>query len=122
MKKLKFYKDEDRNWFVDLPDWEGTKADLQMVAGADSMLEMLSDGKKEIWLNVSDEEIKIEEPFENLVKLDFVREAIEIENGAFYNAKTIHGVEINLEVWLCDVTLFVFGKFPEAIYFYPILD
>lgn len=26
------------------------------------------------------------------------------------------GIQINLEMWLCDVTKFVFGDFPKSIY------
>jgi len=35
-RKLKFYKEADERWYVELPEWEGSKADLEMVAGADT--------------------------------------------------------------------------------------
>ena len=41
-RKFKFYKEEDNRWFVDLPEWEGDKEDLEMVMGADILLEILS--------------------------------------------------------------------------------
>lgn len=43
MKRLDFYKDST-GWFIDLPDYPGEKWDLQMVAGADKMLDVLSKG------------------------------------------------------------------------------
>jgi hypothetical protein len=27
------------------------------------------------------------------------------------------GIEFNLDIWLCDVTKFVFGEFPKIIHF-----
>jgi hypothetical protein len=110
MKNLKFYKEWDGRWYVDLPEWKGSKVDLEMVAGADKMLDHISDGKNEIWLILSKEE------FENAEKLEFVRNADEFNHGAFYKLEKYNEIEINLELWLCDVTMFVFGKFPKTIF------
>ena len=110
MKRFKFYKEESDRWYVDLPDWTGTKEDLELVAGADTMLEYMSEGEKEIWLVLS------EEKFENGDTLEFIRLATEFENGAFYLMKNYKGIEINLELWLCDVLNFVFKKFPKVLY------
>ena len=41
MKNYTFNK-ENGSWYIDLPNWEGTKAELQMVAGADTLLDKLS--------------------------------------------------------------------------------
>ena len=38
MKNYTFNK-EQGNWYIDLSNWYGTKAELQMVAGADSLLD-----------------------------------------------------------------------------------
>ena len=110
MKKLKFYKESDNRWYVDLPEWVGSKAELEMVAGADSMLEYMAEGEAQVWLILSEQE------FENADKLDFLRLATEIENGAFYKLEKYKGIEIGLEMWLCDVTKFVFGDFPKTIF------
>lgn len=110
MKRLKFYKEIDNRWYVDLPDWTGTKEDLELVAGADTMLDYMADGESEIWLVLSDEK------FDNADTLEFVRLATEIENGAFYLMKSYKGIELNLDLWLCDVTKFVFGDFPKTIF------
>ena len=41
MREFKFYKDPEHRWYVDLPEWEGEKDNLEMVLGADSFLEIL---------------------------------------------------------------------------------
>jgi hypothetical protein len=110
MKRLKFYKESDNRWYVDLPEWEGSKAELEMVAGADSMLEYMAEGEAQVWIVLSEQE------FENADKLEFLRLATEIENGAFYKLDKYRGIEIGLEMWLCDVTKFVFGDFPKTIF------
>lgn len=110
MKKIIFEKEEDGRWYIFLPLWQGDHADLEMVAGADAMLEMLSDGEKCVTLEVSSTE------FLNADKLTLVREALELENGAIYNVESLNGKQINMEIWLCDVTKFVLGYFPAVIY------
>ena len=45
MRNYKFYKEETGRWYVDLPEWEGEKAELEMVLGADTFLEILSQGE-----------------------------------------------------------------------------
>jgi hypothetical protein len=110
MKRLKFYKESDNRWYVDLPEWEGSKAELEMVAGADSMLEYMAEGEAQVWIMLSEDE------FENADRLEFLRLATEIENGAFYKLDKYRGIELGLEMWLCDVTKFVFGDFPKTIF------
>ena len=113
-RKLKFYKEADERWYVELPEWKGSKADLEMVAGADTMLNYMSEGSDYIHLYLS------EEDFEGADKLEFVRMATEIANGAHYVMKSYLGIEFNLEMWICDVCMFVFnGQFPLNIYISP---
>lgn len=109
-KVYKFYKDPDTRWYADIPEWAGSKADLEMVAGADAMLEYFSEGEDEVKLFLSTEE------FEGATILDFIREATEYQNGAFYFLGNHMGIDLSVEMWLCDVTKFVFGDFPKKIY------
>lgn len=109
VREFKFYKDEG-GWFVDLPEWEGTKADLAMVSGADTMLDIISQGENDIMVLLSTEE------FNGSNRLEFIRESPEMGEGSWYLMKTYKGIEYNLELWLCDVTIFVFGNFPQNIY------
>ena len=62
MKKMTFNK-EDKKWYIFLPQWEGDKSDLEMVSGADRMLDYLSNNTDTVTVDVS------EEPIEDAVKL-----------------------------------------------------
>ena len=42
MRTFRFNKEEDNRWFVDLPEWEGEKDELEMVLGADMLLDIIS--------------------------------------------------------------------------------
>lgn len=110
MKILRFYKEESHRWYVDLPEWQGAKADLEMVGGADTMCDIIAQGEGEITLSLS------LEMFKNADTLEFIREADEIGEGAFYLFKSYRGLDLDLVIWLCDVTKFVFGDFPKIIY------
>lgn len=110
MRKFKFVKDIDNRWYVELPEWEGSRADLEMVAGADTMLEYMAEGNDYVNTYISETE------FDGSDKLEFIGLATEFENGAFYKMDKYKGIELGLELWLCDVTLFVFGKFPKEIF------
>ena len=110
LRKLDFYKNQDGLWYVDLPEWPGEISDLQMVSGADTMLDIISCGSDRIALNISDEH------FEGSDALRFIREAHELDNGAFYMMEEYKGMKLNLEMWLCDVTKFVFANFPGVVY------
>ncbi len=85
MKNLKFYKEKDGRWYVDLPEWTGSKADLEMVCGADTLLDKLSKEGNRVVCQVS------VIPVENFELLQFIREADEWQNGAFYRLGSIFG-------------------------------
>jgi hypothetical protein len=108
MKNLKFEKESDGKWYVVLPEWEGAHNELEMVAGADFLLDYLSKDKVTCELNVS------EEPLENAIELVKDRNA---SGGAVYMVKNC---PIVAQVWLCHVTKFVYdGRLPDALYFIP---
>lgn len=114
-RRFKFEK-EMEGWFVDLPEWEGSKADLQMVMGADTFLDILCEGEWVVWLTLSDE------PFEGAEILELRSFGIEpsyedTEQGAWYKLQTYRGIEFNMDMWLCEVTRFVFGHLPNTIYY-----
>ena len=43
---LRFYKSQDEYWYVDMPEWEGSIDALEMVRGADDMLDDLKSYRK----------------------------------------------------------------------------
>jgi hypothetical protein len=121
---LRFYKEITGEWFVDLPGWTGDKMDLQMVIGADTMLDILAQGENEIKLTLSTDYTDCETVLEldyigipKVIRNNFGKD-IDLNQGATYKCDFIHGIEYNLTVWLCDVTKFVFGNFPDNIYIY----
>ena len=107
-RTFKFYRDYLNRWFVDLPEWEGDVEELEMVLGADTMLDIIAQGEGEVMVTLSTES------FENynirLIKLD---DKTCSEGGAWYHA---HSDFSDFEVWLCHVSEFVFGEHPENIY------
>ena len=108
--KAKFLKDEVGDWYIHLPEYPGPKEDLQMVCGADTLLDIMSEGLDEVNTNISEvPDITFK------YVLTKKNDTPEI-GGALYYISSFH--EQNFEVWLCDVTRFVFdGQLPETIYF-----
>lgn len=104
----RFYKEENK-WYIDLPEWieQGLpKDDLEMVLGADTLLDGLSNNGDEVTLTFSDSlfnEFKME-----LSKVE------EDEYGSTYIVTTFYEP---MTVWLCPVTRYVFNDvYPEKIY------
>lgn len=114
MNNYRFYKDE-LGWFIDIPEWKGERWDLQMVSGADTFLDILSQGENEIYVTLSDKR------FDGCEVLEFEYygrlEAWELGEGAWYRLMSYKGVSYDLSMWLCDVTKYVFGDLPDRIYF-----
>lgn len=112
----RFYKESSNNsanreWYIDLPKYPGPKSALQMVCGADFMLDTLSGGKDEVNLRIS-------------LKPDFVT----VDSFGFSESLTLAKTEqttygrwyeykYSTPVWLCPVVIYVFGYYPETIYF-----
>jgi len=122
-RKFRFYKEKTstgKKWYVDFPEWKGDKWELEMVMGADKMLDIIAGTprSREVYITLSLEPFNIDDthpvPTEAF-KLIKVRNTPE-EGGAIYKLKEWYGVEHNLEMWLCHVTEFVFGCLPETIY------
>ena len=102
-------------WFVELPEWKGDKCELQMVMGADSFLDILAQGEPCVELILSTE------PINGCEELKLVRlgdlEGPEMSSGAWYQFDKYKDTPFMFELWLCDVTKFVFGEFPSSLYF-----
>lgn len=107
MKRFEFYKNEYNRWYVDLPDWTGSTDELEMVCGADTLLDIISQGDNKCVVYWSEQEI--EHYKHSLTKLrdeDF--------DGATY---LVEGNNITpFEAWLCGVTKWVFGYYPTKLF------
>lgn len=110
--ELKFERDNDQRWYVVLPQYiqaGGEREDLEMVMGADIMLDRFVDNEtNEVTLEISLDSVEYPN---SLQKLD-----VETPSGAYYMWN--ENLRQRMIIWLCDVTAWVFeGKFPDTIYF-----
>lgn len=110
---FRFYKTADGRWYIDLPEWSGSLDDLQMVEGADTMLDRVSGYTNECHLEMSDE------PFDGADRVRLVEDLSKSVGGGNYIMETYQGEQINHAMWLCEVTVHVFHSLPEAIYISP---
>jgi hypothetical protein len=112
MQKHRFVK-EDGQWYIDLLEYlqqGGTKGDLQMVAGADTMLDIIAQGKDSVTVTLDTR------PFKGADLVQLLQRCDPAVGGGDYFMKTFNGQEVNRQMWLCSVTTFVFGDIPEKIY------
>jgi len=112
MNRYRFIK-EGRDWYIDLPQYienGGSKGDLQMVDGADTILDIISGGNIEVSL------ILDRNPFSGSDMLTLTERCDPIVGGGYYNLKDFEGKEFNKTMWLCVVTEYVFGDLPEQIF------
>ena len=112
MKTYKFTR-TGQDWYIDLPEYieqGGSTGDLQMVDGADKMLDMMAEGKNSVILNIAREQ------FEGADILTLTEKCDRYIGGGYYIMKQYEGQEINRTMWLCQVTEFVFGDIPPLIF------
>lgn len=106
MKELEFINLSNR-WFINIP-YEGEINDLEMVDGADELLDEIAEGRRivRIIATISD----------NISKPDYILEKLKEDNmGGTY---TIIGITNVKQLWLCNVTKLIFKNFPNKIYIY----
>ena len=112
MQEITFYKEHTGRWYADIPEWPGSKDELEMVCGADTMLDVYAQGDFKVTLKMD-----LVEPMYPCDKLIFQSLSAGTEDsGAYYEARTILLMSYSIQIWLCPVTLFVFGEYPENIY------
>lgn len=107
---LEFVKLANR-WFIDLPNWIGDINDLEMVDGADTLLNEISHHDKRVVLEVATSSNKQL----NRIPLYTLEKIEENSFGATY---MVCGESNVKTVWLCNVTLEIFEIFPEEFYIY----
>lgn len=100
-------------WYCDIPHWPKAFFDnAQMVAGAARLLESLSKGNDEITLEVGFNKEHLPLPVNRYNRAH--KTASALTNGAFYD---VMAYDFQSSIWICPVTLFVVGKYPEWIFF-----
>ncbi len=111
-KSFRFYKTVESQWFIDFPEWKGENWELEMVMGADILCELIAQGESEFIVGLTNDEPIFSRGYCKLA------DKPEEGGGRYYDLVTLNGLEHDLQFWLCHVTTFIFGGFPEKIYFY----
>lgn len=121
-KTIDFVK-EDGLWYVDLPEFIelgiGEKGNLLMVAGADTFLEMSSNGKSRVTVTISNK------PFDGGREMVNTSVGVDLQMLKDYNHPIVtHGgyyriVDNDFDMWLCPTLLYVFENinYPPYIFF-----
>jgi len=112
--RLAFNKEANERWYIDLPSWTGSHANLQMVAGADDLLDFLLKKNNRVEAEV----VKSDEPIPELDADERFFRCDRIDTSVFSGATyTVNGLDgFNKTMWICPVTLFVLGEYPKYIY------
>lgn len=100
------------NWYADVPYWEGSIDSLQMVGGADDLLDDLSENGHSVTLAITLNPSSEYTHRADLIKSDSFGGTYKLDR-TFYNWEG-SGMD---EFWLCNVTKFVFGNHPRTFYF-----
>ena len=113
---IKFFKKEGK-WYADMPNH--SLEENEMVMGSDIVLDILSKGKEELFLDVTVDDTEKPLLCFSLKQHDFDGAYYTIY-GSLYNeiAETLtnkYGM-IDNEIWICNVTHDIFGEHPEHIY------
>lgn len=104
-KRIKFYKENDK-WYADVKN--RTKEENEMVSGADTFLEYISDGHSKVHLCINQD--AYHDHFASLY-----REKHD-DYGATYLIRS-EDLEVNRKhAWLCNVTHDVLGEHPEYFF------
>jgi hypothetical protein len=119
--KKRFYK-QNEIWYIDLPEFLeiglGSTANLMMVDGADTFLDHLSNQQDEVWVHFSHESFEdakykllADDYGKNQTLLSFIGHA-HVQFGRYYTVPEYQ----NHRLWLCPVTEYVFGNYPDVIW------
>ena len=108
--ELQFNHEDDGCWYVDYPGWPFDHHNLMMVSGADRLCAVLSDDDRVARVEVIPSSTERDLPgYALLTQLQS-----SLAGGSTYqvtNLPTFTG-----SIWLCPVTLFVLGEYPQYIY------
>ena len=113
MNSYSFIK-KDGNWqlhFSSYTNREGKNRDIELNDGAESMLNLLSEGNNQVNL------VFDKKPFQDADEIELLQTCEPFLNGGYYLLRRYQGKEINYEMWLSDLTKYVFEETPQKIYF-----
>jgi hypothetical protein len=122
---LSFVK-ENGIWYADLPEFLeaglGSRANLMMVDGADTFLDLLAKGNTRITLQISSQPFQGWQTKMHKIKIGLNSSLLQlighapVDYGAYYKVTQMNGEAYNHQLWLCPVTEYVFGNYPLEIF------
>ncbi len=108
---LTFVQDPDGRWYIDMP-WDGNRANLEMVAGADDLLTYFDTERKyKVTLHV----VPSETPLQIADHTELRQLDKSLTGGSHYDATSFEGFRMK-RIWICPVTLCVLGRYPKYLY------
>ena len=119
--EISFTKEDDGYWYVDFPDWPFSHHNLMMVDGSDDLCEMFSyDGKHtEIEVYIDPKPAQLREFDGTYFNATRIRHSL--LGGASYSPHFKGAKKLpNGTFWICPVTLFVLGEYPEFFWIHPL--
>ena len=118
------YEPDDNLWYIDMP-WPGDRYNLAMVAGADRLLDHLSNNCREQGQRKPNRARVLvrpsSKPMPELMSegyIECIQQFARITGGSTYKVNGLKG--FNREIWICPVTLTVLGHYPKYIYILPL--
>jgi hypothetical protein len=112
MKCYRFVR-SGSDWYIELPEYleqGGSAGNLQMVDGADKMLDMMAENNDAVLISID------RNVFDGADLLELTERCDPYIGGGYYLMKEYEGNLINRTMWLCGVTEFVFGDLPQKIF------
>lgn len=109
---IDFERDSDGRWYAVLPSWLGDREELEMVCGADKLLDLFTQGEKDYFSLLMSSVPFVDYSF----VLNKIEDTPEVGGATYWFDDKIYGIDYKFDLWLCDVTRFVFGELPDKIY------
>lgn len=118
------FREIDDRWYVDYPEYPWNHANLEMVAGADDLLDEIAELDDSVTIGIRSkvsstlEDYKLsrvepEDPiYEHIARFN------DTSIGRWYTVNHYADKEDWQLIWLCPVMLYTFGYYPKIIYLY----
>ena len=112
---LTFVKENGR-WFYDFKNWGFSHDNLEMVAGADDLCELYSNGNDKFTINIvaSRKQLKKYQQTHQELIGETWPDDFKLSDKLLYG-RNYEGID-GVKMWICPVTLFVLGRYPNYLY------
>lgn len=109
-----------KRWYYNFKHWGFSKDNLEMVAGADHLCNYYANGNFELTIDIvaSKKPLKNEDGYDKFEAEQLPKQATlkdKLIYGRSYYKFENEGKKITT-MWICPVTLFVLGRYPNYIY------